>query len=93
MNWSQEQFIIAAIRGSECSDPPMYYLMDWYHRPIKRGVYQQELQLVKYPWIYLVEKVLKRDEANNKMLVKWIGFDATHNEWIPISNVVAVIKK
>jgi hypothetical protein len=48
---------------------------------------------VKYPWVYLVEKVLKKDEANNKMLVKWIGFDATHNEWIPISNVVAVIKK
>ena len=43
--------------------------------------------------IYLVEKVLKRDEAKNKMLVKWIGFDSTHNEWIPISNVVAVIKK
>ena len=75
---------------SECDDPPMYYLKDWYHRPIKRGVYQQELQVVKYP--YLVE-VLKRDEAKNKMLVKWIGFDSTHNEWIPISNVVAVIKK
>jgi hypothetical protein len=71
----------------------MYYLMDWYHRPIKRGIYEQELQVVKYSWIYLVEKVLKRDEAKNKMLVKWIGFDATHNEWIPISNVVAVIKK
>jgi hypothetical protein len=93
MNWSQEQFIIARIRESKCSDPPMYYLMDWYHRPIKRGVYNEELQLVKYPWIYLVEKVLKRDDAKNKMLVKWIGFDATHNEWIPISNVVAVIKK
>ena len=49
--------------------------------------------MVKYPWVYLVEKVLKRDEANNKMLVKWIGSDATHNEWIPISNVVAVIQK
>ena len=25
------------------------YLKDWYHRPIKRGVYQQELQVVKHP--------------------------------------------
>jgi hypothetical protein len=43
-NWSQEQFIVSMIRRSSCDDTLMYYLMDWYHRKIARGVYGQELQ-------------------------------------------------
>jgi hypothetical protein len=92
-NWSQEQFTIVMIRVSLCDDPPVYYVQDWYHRPVRRGLYEQEVQLVKYPWVYLVEKVIKRDPSKKRMLVKWVGLDSTNNEWIPIDNVVEVIKK
>jgi hypothetical protein len=42
--------------------------------------YQQQLQKVKHPDIYLIEKILRR--KNNKVFVKWFGFDLTHNSWI-----------
>jgi hypothetical protein len=42
--------------------------------------YQQQLQKVKHPDIYLIEKILRR--KNNKVFVKWLAFDLTHNSWI-----------
>jgi hypothetical protein len=44
--------------------------------------YQQQLQIkrVKHPDVYLIEKILRR--KNNKVFVKWLGFDLTHNSWI-----------
>ena len=44
------------------------------------------MQVVKYPDVYLVEKILKRKQ--NKVFVKWLGFDDTHNSWINNNNVV-----
>jgi hypothetical protein len=39
-----------------------------------------ELQKVKHPDVYLVEKVLKK--KGKKLYVKWLGFDKSHNAWI-----------
>ena len=38
------------------------------------------LKTIKYPDVYLIEKVLRR--RGNKCYVKWLGFDSSHNSWI-----------
>lgn len=82
-NWSTEIFTINKI---QLTNPTTYLLQDANKHNIKGGFYEQQLQKVKYPDIYLVEKVLKR--KNNKAFVKWLGFDNSHNSWIDIKNVV-----
>lgn len=47
---------------------------------IQGGFYTEELQKVKNPDIYLVEKVLQK--KGNKLLVKWLGMNNSHNSWI-----------
>jgi hypothetical protein len=60
--------------------PLTYLLEDYKHIPIEGRFYEHELQKTKYPDTYLVEKVLRK--KNGKVLVKWLGFDDTHNSWI-----------
>ena len=76
------------IRESQCDEPPIYSVMDWYHEPIKGMLYEPQLQLVKYANVYLVEKVLKHDKVGKRLFVKWVGFDSKHNKWIPEENVL-----
>jgi len=45
--------------------------------PINGSFYEEELQKVKDKNAFLVEKILKR--KNNQVLVKWSGFDSSHN--------------
>jgi hypothetical protein len=87
-NWSQEQFIIVGIRESTCGELPMYTLKDWYHEPIQGRFYEPQIQKVKYPNAYLIEKVIKHDKPGKRLLVKWVGFDSRHNKWIPEDNLL-----
>ena len=59
-NWSQEQFTIIRRRLGSCDEPPVYYLRDHQLNDIKGAFYEEELQLVKYPMVYLVEQVTRR---------------------------------
>jgi len=56
-----------------------YRLKDYQNEPIEGGFYEEELAPVKFPDVYLVEKVLKR--RGNRLFVKWLGFDSSHNSW------------
>ena len=76
-NWTTEIFTISQVRDSE---PTTYFLKDYQNKPISGSFYEQELSKVKNPNIYLVEKVLKK--RGNKLYVKWLGFDNSHNSWI-----------
>jgi hypothetical protein len=87
-NWSQEQFTIIRRRLGTCDEPPVYYLRDHQHNEVKGLFYEDELQLVKYPLVYLVEAVLQHDKKNKRMLIKWLGFNDKHNSWIPEDNII-----
>jgi hypothetical protein len=76
-SWSAEIFRIRKVKNTI---PVTYHIDDCNGQPIAGGFYEEELQLVKHPNIYLVEKVLMK--RGKKMLVKWLGFDSTHNSWI-----------
>lgn len=82
-NWSNEIFTVSAIRHT---NPRTYYLQDESKESIKGGFYNHELQKVKHPDIYLVERILKRKA--DKVFVKWLGLSNAHNSWISKTNIV-----
>ena len=77
-SWSTEVFSIT--RVVRTYPVVTYHLKDYKNEPIAGGFYEQELTKVKYPDIYLVEKILKK--RKNEIYVKWLGFDSSHNSWI-----------
>lgn len=82
-NWTTEIF---RIRKILYTDPITYLLVDFEGKEIEGGVYAEELQLVKQPDVYLVEKILKR--RNNQVFVKWLGFDSKFNSWVDKNDVL-----
>lgn len=80
-NWSAEIFKITNVQNTE---PYTYLLSDMKNQEIKGGFYEEELQKVKYPDVYLVEKVLKK--KGNKVYVRWLG--TGDYSWIDKDNVV-----
>lgn len=82
-NWSTEIFSIRKVR---LTNPITYLLKDYKNENILGTFYNEQLQKVKYPDVYLVERILKR--KGNKVFVKWLGFDNTHNSWIDKKNVL-----
>jgi len=76
-NFTTEIFEISAVKST---NPVTYRLKDYQDQPIQGGFYEEELTSVKYPDVYLVEKVLKR--RGHRVYVKWLGFDSSHNSWI-----------
>jgi len=81
-NWSTEIFTVYKVLST---NPRTYLLKDYQDHEIDGCFYEQELKKTKYPDIYLVEKVIKRQ--NNKCLVKYLGFDSSHNQWIPLKDI------
>lgn len=82
-NWSNEIFQIKEVR---LTNPTTYLLQDQKNEKIRGGFYGYELQKVKHPDVYLIEKVLRR--KGNKVYVKWLGLDKSHNLWISKENIV-----
>lgn len=76
-SWTTEIFKISKI---QYTNPTTYLLVDWEGGEIKGGVYAEEMQLVKYPDVYLVEKILRKKK--DQVYVKWLGFDSRYNSWI-----------
>lgn len=82
-NWTTEVFKVMKIKNTL---PITYQLKDLEGRPIIGSFYKEELQSVKYPEVYLVEKIIKKKA--DKVYVKWLGFPNSHNSWINSANVL-----
>lgn len=82
-NWSTEVFRVNKVR---LTNPITYLLIDERGQEILGGFYQEQLQRVQNPDIFLVEKILKK--KGNQIFVKWLGFDNTHNSWIDKKDIV-----
>lgn len=82
-NWTTEIFRIFKIMYT---NPITYRLTDYYNDEIKGTYYTEELQLVKYPNLYLIEKIIRK--KGNKVYIKWLGFNSTHNIWIDKNNII-----
>lgn len=76
-NWTTEVFRIKKI---QYTNPITYIINDYQDKIVKGSVYEDELQFVKYPNHFLVEKIIKRQ--GNRLYVKWLGFSNDSNSWI-----------
>lgn len=81
-NWTPDIFTVIKVQKTK---PITYLLQDYLNKPLEGGFYEYEMQKVKYPDTYLVEKIIKR--RGNQVLVKWLGFDSKHNSWIDKSEL------
>lgn len=75
--WSNEIYSVWRVQPTV---PVTYVLKDTKGEILKGGFYQQELNKTKVPDTYLIEKVVKRQ--GDRLLVRWLGFDKTHDSWI-----------
>lgn len=82
-NWTTEIFKIRKIQYN--TDPITYLLDDYQGQRIEGSVYAEELQSVKHPNVYLIEKVIRKQ--GRRAYVKWLGFGPEHNSWIPTNDI------
>lgn len=82
-NWTTEIF---KIRRVQQTYPYTYLLIDLDGHDINGSFYTEELQHVKDPKMYLVERVIK--EKDDNVYVKWLGMDSSHNSWIKKTNLL-----
>lgn len=84
-NWTEELFEISNVQMTK---PITYKLQDLLGVPIRGTFYSEEIQRTQIPQYARIEKVIRKKRgADGKMLarVKWKGYDARFNEWIPLS--------
>ena len=85
--WTVEHFIISEVLTRHTSF--VYKLVDIKGRPIRGIFYSEELQPIEANR-YIIEEIIheKRGPRGKKHLfVKWLGWPAEFNSWIPESNV------
>jgi ''chromo'' (CHRromatin Organisation MOdifier) domain. len=85
-NWSREIFYIEKILQTT---PTTYRIRDWKGETIRGSFYKKELQKVREPSEYKIEKILRRKKIRGKKmaLVKWVGYSDDFNQWIPEDDI------
>jgi len=76
-NWSTEIFTVVKINKTS---PLTYQLEDYTGKLIAGCFYQEELHKTNFPDDFLIEKIVCK--KGSRVLVKWLGFDSSHNSWI-----------
>ncbi len=73
---------------------PIYKLTEYDHQPLEGTFYQQELQLVKEPETYRIEKVLRTRKVKGKKqhLIRWAGWSPKYDSWIDAKELEAYQK-
>lgn len=82
-NWTNEIFTIQSVQPTI---PTTYRVKDYKNNAVEGSFYGHELKKAKLTDVYLVEKVLRK--KGDKVLVRWLGFDGTHDTWINKSELV-----
>ena len=92
MNWTEEIFQIVNWLPRK---PVVYKVRDLLERPIEGVFYEKELQKVKRPEIFRVEKVLKKRIRNKKeeYLVRWSGYNSDFDSWLQSTDIVPISKR
>ena len=86
-NFSKEIFTVSQQIPRQ---PPVYKVKDYDQEELSGTFYNEELQkVIKEDDVYEVEKILKKrgKGKNREVFVKWLGYPAKFNSWIPASEV------
>ena len=86
MDWTKEIFQITCQLPRT---PVVYTVQGLLERPIEGTFYEEELQKVKCPDIFRIEKVSKKRTKNKKTeyLVRWSGYGPDFDSWIQSSDI------
>lgn len=82
-NWTNETFIVHRVQPTY---PETYILKDHKGMILHGGFYGHELLKSDIGNVYLVEKILRKNK--DKILVRWLGFDKSHDSWISKQDLV-----
>jgi ribulose bisphosphate carboxylase small subunit len=90
-NWSEALYKIHEIKSSK---PVTYVIKDTNDEIISGSFYNEELQKSEQE-IFRIEKVLRKKKIKGIQhgFVKWIGYNNTFNQWIPMTDIHAVNAK
>ena len=90
--WSEEIFAVAKRYARD--GLPIYKLKEYDNEPIEGTYYEQELQLVKEPETYRIEKVLRTRKVKGKKqhLIRWAGWLPKYDSWIDANKLEAYQK-
>ena len=83
-NWTEEIFIVDEILPTK---PITYKIVDLMGKEIKGTFYEKELQKSKQQ-TFRIEKVIKKDDLNKLVLVKWKGYPDKFNSWVSSKDMV-----
>ena len=82
-NWSEEVFVIKKVKNTV---PWTYITSDVNNEEIIESIYEEELQKTNKK-VFKIEKVIKK-KGNNKLYVKWKGYNSSFNSWIDKKNLI-----
>ena len=86
-NWSEEIFVVRERRRQR---QPVYLLRDLNGENVTGSFYEPELQRVREPSEYRVEKVLRSRTVRGggkEYFVKWKGYDKSFNSWVKAGDI------
>ena len=91
MDWTEEIFQIVNWLPRT---PVVHKVHDLLERPIEGVFYEKELQKVKDPDIFRVEKVLKKQIRNKKeeYIVRWSGYNSDFDSWLQSTDIIPISK-
>jgi hypothetical protein len=89
INWTLEIFRIVGVIEKR---PVTYTLRDYFGELIQGSFYEQQLQVVKHPDIFLIDEVLeeKGRGAAKQLLVSFVGYPKKYNRWMLASGTQKV---
>jgi transposase InsO family protein len=91
VNWSRQTFTIEKIDNTR--SPTVYHIAEYASgEPISGSFYNEELQRVKNPNVFLIDHVIKEKGRGNKkqLFVRWLGYGPENDSWILASDTAAV---
>ena len=85
-NWTEEVFTVTKV---VLSRPPVYKLKEYDGTEVQGTFYEQELQRVKRPSVFRIERILRRRGRGRRRqyFVKWRGYPNKYNSWVDASSV------
>jgi hypothetical protein len=86
--WSSEIFVVDGV--DFWKTPIVYRIKDLGDEKIEGTFYPQELQKIKKPESFLIEKIIRKrgKGPRQEMFVKWLGYPERFNSWVPASDFV-----
>ena len=86
--WTEEIFTVSRVWAD--GTPPLYSVTDQSGETLAGRFYERELQKVRLPDAFRIERVLRRSGSgkNARLFVKWFGYPETFNSWISADQVI-----